>query len=272
MSLPGPPPVNPRYRGPLLYRFPFRRAVSRFHTIKSSADGPGIEYTLRELVRIWTGAVAVLMLPPMRATTGRRNRWKTVKLLRVMLLTRANPGATVPAAFAAVVNDPTVSQVGIRIGSKWCAKRKKHLDIDWFGPSKVAANATMQAGKPTYNWWQPTIDGAAAEIACATELMHYLEASVGLAPSGVTPAAWSWPQGVAPADPVAALDDPAVDWAVEAQAEARGFDGVSIEWWVGNNGAPNPVQAFAFSTQPTAGGMAFRIESPDCLPPDPNPA
>ncbi len=272
MSLPGPPPGKPQTRGPLLYRFRFRPAVSRFHTIKSSADGPGRDYTLRELVRIWTGPETTL--PPMRAVAGRHSRWRTVKLLRVMLLTRAGAGAGagVPAVFGAVVSDPRVSQVGIFIGSKWCTKRKKHLDIDWFGPSKAAVNATMQAGKPTYNWWQPPIDGAATEITFATELMHYLEASLGLPPSGDTPGAWSWPPGVVPADPIAALDDATIDPLVEAQAATHGFDQVSVEWWAGNNGAPNPVQAFTFSAQPTAGGMAFRIESPDCLPPDPNSA
>lgn len=110
------------------------------------------------------------------------------------------------------------------------------------------------------------------EIAFATALMNYLEASLGLGPSGATPASWCWPPQVAPADPVEALDDPAIDAAVEAHAEAHGFDGLSIEWWVGNNSAPNPVQGFTFSTQPAAGRIAFRIESPDCNPPDPNVA
>jgi len=270
MSLPGPPPKKPRPRGPLTYRFRYQPIFSRFHTIKVGADGPGREYTLRELVQIWTGQT--LSLPPMRVAAGRRSRWQTVKLLRVMLLTRANPGmvARVSATFGAVANDPRLSQVGIGIGSEYCKHRKKHLDIDWFGPSKAAVNGAMQGGKPTFNWWQPSIDGAATEIALATELLHYLEASLGLGPSGTVPASWCWPRGIAPADPLAALEDPTVDSAVEREAESQGFDGVALEWWIGNSRVLNPLQSFSFSTQPTAGGKAFRIESPDCNPPDKN--
>lgn len=263
MSLPGPPPLTPRRRGPTLYAFPWRPAVSRHHTIKTGASGTGLDYTLRNLVELWTGVRAA---PGAQQPLGPNCRWTTVVYLRVLRLVWS--GQAVPAQYQFLVNDPRVSRVGIAIGSKWCDKRQKHIDIDWFGPPPGQGN-----GQGNQNWWKPPVDGRAFEQAFAEGLLHYLEASLGLDPSDVDPSTWSWPPGLAVADAaasIAALSGPRTAQQVVARAATHGFANIGMEWWIGNQNAPNPIAQPTCGPVMTPAGMVFRVESPDCNPPDPH--
>ncbi len=272
MSLPGPPPRRPQLRrGPVAYTFRYLPGLNEYHTIKSSADGQGVDWTLRELMRLWTGEKSRGRPMGLQADIARRCRWRSVKLLRVLRLKWENPAIAIPAPFAPIAADPRVSRVGIEIGSSHCAQKKAHIDIDWFGPAPTRANTATQPGqKPAHNWWKPVVDGAVFEQEFAEGLLHYLEDSLGLAPSGPQPASWSWPPGIAPADALLALTDPAIDQQVLARAAAHGFEGVSLVWHVGNQSYPNPPNALQCASAPGRLGKAFVIRSPDCNPPDPN--
>lgn len=244
MSLPGPPPRTrqPR-RGPAGYHFRYLPGQNEYHTIKSSADGQGVEWTLREVVQLWTGAKARGMNLSPQASIARQCRWQTVKLLRALRLVWASPGTAMPAPYDAIAADPRVSAVGIAIGSNNCRHKKAHIDRDWFGPAPSPANTPTPPGEaPVHNWWKPAVDGAAFEQHFAEQLLHYLEDSLGLEPSGALPASWTWPPGAVPADPVGALDDATIDQQVLAHAATHGFEGVSVRWYVGNQHYPKSAR------------------------------
>jgi hypothetical protein len=253
------------------YHFRYLPGLNEYHTIKSSADGQGVEWTLRELVQLWTGERPPGVPLASRAHAARQCRWQTVKLLRTLRLVWASPGAAIPAPYAPIAAAPRVSTVGISIGSNLCKYKKAHIDRDWFGPEPSPANTATPPGQaPVHNWWKPAVDGAAFEQHFAEKLLHYLEDSLGLGPSDALPAGWTWPPGTAPADPVAALADATIDQEVLARAANHGFEGLSMVWHVGNQSHPNPPVMLQCSSAAKRNGKAFIIKSPDCNAPDPN--
>lgn len=276
MSLPGPPPQRAQpQRGPMAYRFRYVPGSQlEYHTIKSSQSGTdlaGVDWTLTELARLWTGAQSRGPRVGAQANIARMCRWNTVKMLRVLRLRWENPGATVPAPFASIAANPRVSTVGAAIGSKHCANKRAHIDIDWFGPAPSPANTPTPAGqKPSHNWWKPVVDGAVFERSFAESLLHYLEDSLGLQASGAQPAAWSWPPGIAPGDPLTALTDPAIDQQVLARAGSHGFEAIRLVWYVGNQRYRNPPSTLLCDSVPARPGKTFVIKSPDANAPDPN--
>lgn len=266
MSLTDPPPSDStrmRMRGPGGNRFRYLRGTNKFHTIKASvASGKGKDYSLTNLQQLWTQGYP---LKGMSSTmlSGPEVRWRTVKLLRIVLYKRTAtapvPAGLVPANFQGVWASGRLSTLAVEIGSANIANLHiPHLDIDWFGPQGTAKNC---------NWWRPSCDGAAVEVTVARGLLHYLEASLGLGPSGDTPAEWTWPKGATPASPMDGLSDFSVTAAVLALALQSGFEDIYLEWRIGDINGPPPIVALVTTH---VEGHNFIIETPDVSGPNPN--
>ena len=138
--------------------------------------------------------------------------------------------------------------------------RRDHLDIDWFGPS---------GDTPSHNWWRPSPDGLAEELKTAQAILHFLEESLGLGPSGGHEDLWTWPPTrEAPPDPWAALVSPQMNAAVEDLASEKPRRRLRLEWKVANrNAITQPITEFHFDHSVPG---KLTIITPDADGPDPN--
>jgi hypothetical protein len=251
MSLTEPPPEQVpqvRWRGSGPNRRLYNPLTSRIRLIKvSDANKSARESTLLDLKELWANG-----LPN---KTGPSIRWAVVKRLRAMRLITAHPNAPHPASLSNLYADGRLSTAGWHTWSGECYANKIHIDGDWFGPSRQAG---VLSGP---NWWDADVDGPAAERHVTEKLLHYLEASLGLAPSGVETDEWTWPAGYAPLNQVAALVSAEAEVTVLTAQPASGFNDIRLEWHVGNSFAPNRPTDITCSTT----GHTFMIETPDVV-------
>lgn len=200
MSLPGPPPPPGTSITPPPVNQPWRIGTSL--PVGQIPPPPPAKYnhpTLESLADIWNNGGTNSQG---QVRTADQMRWDAICLLRGFLHNQ------IPAR---------LSDVGVSIGSNAVANQKsKHIDVDWYG-----------AGSAPGNWWKGSINGADAERLSAEGLLHYLERSLGLKPSGTHPSEWSWPGDVQVENPEEAIKDET--WGNQVQVKFP----VEIEWWVG---------------------------------------
>ena len=158
-------------------------------------------------------------------------RWEAILMLRVLQL-RLHPAIAVAAndfqrigkgsrgrKLRAVFGRGRLSEVG-RYGSSRIRNNQIHIDEDWFG-----------TGTPFSHWWNSNqFDSGAAEKEATRGLLHFLEATLNLAPSAPDPTTpWSWPAGV----------ENSADWVTLANTvpapDVSASPHVILEWHEGEN-------------------------------------
>lgn len=180
-----------------------------------------------------------------------KNRWNVVKLLRLVRLRLEGQPVEFSQlkkcsqTYRAVFQVGRLSAVGAQTGITQVENNPLHLDIDWFG---------QEPDLP--HWWNldDVTVGKDFERASVAGLLHFLEESFGLSPSGIAPADWSWPEGQS-----------GEDWgnmeSWGAPSVEVGFEQLEFEWHLGRNpGAVVPNHAgstFWWSTPTTSRNVDF---------------
>lgn len=211
-----------------------------------------------------------------------QTRWTAICMLRLvrLALNGVEPDfiqlKKLPYSFRQVYRVGRLSEVAVQTGVADIAANPLHIDIDWFGD-----------GPALDNWWNVPAGvgfGHQAEVLATQMLLHFLEASMNLAPSGLHPVGaapsstavvllsrynrppwavtvgrqpwklpiqwgWSWPAGAAPNNN---------NWGNMANiaappAKAR-FGSLQFEWHQGKT----PLQFSCSST-----GNVFAFETPN---------
>lgn len=144
------------------------RAGSQFQfSLKSSDRKPGA-HMLTQLMELWHGDTTL---------KGRRNRWQTIKLLRLALhadeVTSTEQIQLHSAEYDTVLATPRFQSVLEVLGISSAIENPPHLNRDWFGP-------------PGHNWWPGSTSAAAGalELEVIEQFLAVLEWTLGLAAGG----------------------------------------------------------------------------------------
>lgn len=219
---PPPPPSATSIPAGRAGTIPFLKGDSTFHIIKHSDNSPGVDYSLRSLVRLWNEGYPVGSRTP--AISPLQVRLNTIRLIDMFLAVRQ--GGALPSVLGTA--PARLSDVGISIGSTTIKTRKQHIDDDWFGP-------------PGTSWWRPAADGQQFEVKIAECIREFLQHSLG-------DRAIQRPNIV---DALAAEEtsqegrpslSPTADIELLAEAHESGVEDLYIEWWISDKDAPGALK------------------------------